>query len=124
MALILHHKDTARIAPDVSLATIRKAAPAHPDDCLASTRDASGLQVDGRDRYFIENNVVAHINNVPAGTNVDVHLHTYNGTTAAGSAMYDKPYGTYNFTAQKIYPHAGNTYVGGWRITGFVVCKR
>ena len=55
------------------------------------------------------------IYDVPAGTNVDVSVATYNGTdTVTGSLAYGDQYGSYNVTLNK--------QSDGWRYTQFVGC--
>jgi hypothetical protein len=121
-AVLLVHRNDNHIAPAVSLAETRKRSPSPPAACLA-TKDNSALKVAAKDRDFITNNAVGQIIDVPAGTNVYVHLKTYNGDTATGTSMYSGTYGSYNFTIKNLNKNDGNTYVGGWRITKFETCK-
>lgn len=58
----------------------------------------------------------SHIYDVPAGTNVNVSIATYNGSdTVTGSLEYSNGYGSYNFTVTK--------KVDDWVYTRFIGCK-
>jgi len=57
------------------------------------------------------------IYDVPAGTNVDVNISSYNpDTTVGGSLLYSEGYGSYNFTLTK--------QGGVWRYTAFTRCTK
>lgn len=107
---ILHNKQSA------STETKSATAPA----CLASS-DNPDLKISSEDQTYIPNAVVTGRKDVPAGTNVTVYVKTYDGTTAAGSALYPGNYGSYNFTIEK--GETINSYQGGWSVTSFVACK-
>ncbi len=58
----------------------------------------------------------SYIYDVPAGTNVDVNIATYNETdSVTGSLVYSNNYGSYNFTATK--------QANEWRYTAFTRCQ-
>lgn len=59
---------------------------------------------------------VGEIYDVPAGTNVDVNIATYDSpsNTIGGSLAYQEPYGSYNFLLQK--------QDDGWRFVAFIRC--
>lgn len=95
---------------------------ATPPACVQGSDD-SNLSVEASDKTFIASTVAASIIDVPAGTNVDVNLRSYNSTNAAGTAIYPGTYGRYNFEAKKIASNNKNSYDGGWKITHFESCK-
>ena len=58
----------------------------------------------------------SYIYDVPAGTNVDVNIASYNGSDiVTGSLAYSDGYGSYNFTATK--------QSSEWRYTRFARCQ-
>ena len=58
----------------------------------------------------------SHIYDVPAGTNVDVAINSYNGSDSiTGSLAYSGDYGSYNFTLTK--------QADGWGYTRFTGCN-
>lgn len=79
------------------------------------------------ERNTIELAVISHIINVPAGTNVDVHLADYSPSStpssASGAINYQGDYGTYNFAAEKSQPQTSHPQQMDWVITSFVRCK-
>lgn len=62
----------------------------------------------------IELSAVSHLIDVPAGTEVDVQLASYDGKKVAGSDRYPEAYGSYNFIMEK--------QSAGWVITSFKHC--
>ncbi len=90
--------------------------------CLQAKTNPN-LKASQQDQQFIANANTASIIDVPAGTNVDSYLKTYNGSSATGTSVYSGKYGRYNFVAKKVADNATNNYVGGWRITHFEACK-
>ena len=79
--------------------------------CLAANQH---LNVPKSVRSDIEQNALLYLQDVPAGTNVDVRLATYSAASVTGSDYYPAAYGNYNFTMTK-----GSD---GWRITDFKRC--
>lgn len=90
--------------------------PSNPETCLATSNDP-GLKPDGTDQTDIENAVASTVIDIPAGTNIDVHIKSYDKTSATGTSIYESTYGSYNFTAKK--PNQGS-----WVVTKFVACKK
>lgn len=90
--------------------------PANPDQCLATSVDPS-LKLDAGDQMAIESAVGMTVIDMPAGTNFDTYVKTYNETVATGTTVYESTYGSYNFTAEK----AGQST---WLVTTFVACKK
>jgi len=86
--------------------------------------DSSNLKVSKSDEFNLSNAAVSEITNVPAGTNADVNIKTYNGSTATGSTIYAGTYGSYNFTAKKDKSIKEPSNQINWIITSFVPCKR
>lgn len=103
-----------------TLAKVPKSAT--PPACLQRSNNPN-LLVNAEDKTFIDNTIVSSIIDVPAGTNVDIYLKSYDGTRASGTGVYSGKYGSYNFTAKKTSSNAGDDYVGGWELEKFEVCK-
>lgn len=80
--------------------------------CLAAN---SKLTVPKGARTAIEQNALIYLSDVPAGTNVDVQLASYTGTSVTGSDRYPSKYGSYNFAMTK----EGD----GWHFTDFKHCR-
>jgi hypothetical protein len=57
---------------------------------------------------------------IPAGTNVDEFVHTYDGKTVTGSIAYPPQYGSYNFT---IVPSSKAKPYTQWTMTSLFACK-
>lgn len=60
------------------------------------------------------------IDNVPAGTNVDVSVHSYDGKTATGTAVYPTQYGSYNVTIA----HTSHAKSYQWNMTSLIACRK
>jgi hypothetical protein len=60
---------------------------------------------------------ISYLNDVPAGTVVDVKIASFSEDKVTGSDRYPAKYGNYNFVLAK---QNGD---GGWRVTGFERCK-
>lgn len=84
--------------------------------------DNPKLNVSKEQSDFIGNAVATSIIDVPAGTNVDVHLKAFANSQATGTAIYGGKYGTYNFTAAQ-QVGSSDSFTGGWTITHFEACK-
>lgn len=67
-------------------------------------------------RSTIEQMAMSHLYDVPAGTNVDIHIATYADDTVTGSDHYPDKYGSYNFTL-------GKQKNGDWMFTAFTRCS-
>lgn len=92
--------------------------PSKPEACLA-TSDDPALKLSSTDKNDIENVVIGTVIDIPAGTNVDVHVKSYDNTGATGTSVYESTYGSYNFTAKKTNGSQGN-----WTVSQFVACKK
>jgi hypothetical protein len=89
-----------------------------------TTKDNKSLPISAAERASLELVVIGHIIDVPAGTNVDVLFNHYDGQTASGSSLYEKNYGTYNFTVAKQSRSPSNsTPDGDWQITAYTRCQ-
>ncbi|MCA9325085.1 hypothetical protein KDA23_03415 [Candidatus Saccharibacteria bacterium] len=88
--------------------------------CLQKT-DNDKLNINSQNETAIANAVATSITDVPAGTNVDVYLHSFGQIQATGTAIYQNDYGQYNFTVQKI-GDTSDPYTGGWDVTQFGAC--
>jgi len=80
--------------------------------CLQANKN---LTVAASERSKIEMSALSYLIDVPAGTNVDVRLATYNGTDATGSDYYPAKYGNYNFVMHRDSD--------GWRVSDFRHCN-
>jgi len=98
-----------------ALAEAKKAAPA----CLL---DNTALKIDSSAQTGIEQAALSKLTTVPAGTNVDIYIATYDTKTANGSAVYPGAYGTYNFTVKKDSSSAAQQ--PDWKLTSFTPCKK
>jgi hypothetical protein len=90
--------------------------------CLL-TQDDSNLVIQAGESTYVANAAMTGIIDVPAGTNVDVHIKTYDGTNATGTSVYPDKYGSYNFTLKKTGNSSTDTYTGGWLITQIKACQ-
>lgn len=90
--------------------------------CLLK-QDDSSLVIPTAESTYITNAAMTGIIDVPAGTNVDVHIETYDGTNATGTSVYPDKYGSYNFTVKKTGNDSTDTYTGGWLITEIKACR-
>jgi hypothetical protein len=61
--------------------------------------------------------VVAGFYDIPAGTNGEVTKNSYDGKIASGSIVYERDYGSYNYTAEKL---PGD---GRWGLVTLVACE-
>lgn len=76
----------------------------------------------GSEQEGIEQAVLGQLTTVPAGTNVDMYFATFSKTTANGSAVYPKKYGSYNFTVKKVTPPKPDQL--SWKVVSFVPCVK
>ena len=81
----------------------------------ACQKSNNNLSLDKAARSKIELAVISHLAYVPAGTNVDVNISSYNQNESAGSIIYPQNYGSYNFTVTK-----NNS---DWALASFQTCK-
>jgi hypothetical protein len=61
------------------------------------------------------------IDTIPAGTNVDAPVHSYNGKTVTGSIAYPPKYGSYNFV---IVPSSKAKPYTQWTMTSLFACQK
>lgn len=97
-----------------TLAEVKAQASGTPSTC-SDTSGTSKLSVPDEDQTGIFNAVVSSIVDIPAGTQADVHVTTYDGIGAAGVIVYGGDYGDFNFSAVK--------QSNAWQVTTFEVCK-
>ena len=103
-----------------TLSETKANTPASVAVCMAK-RDNPDLQISSTDQTDIFNSVVTSITDVPAGTDVNVYVGAYDGTTTSGSIVYVGDYGSYNFTASK---NTSSQSTGiNWTVKTFVACK-
>lgn len=116
---------TSNHGSDLSFSPTTLAQAQRVTERLACLEDAEGpnLNIGTEARSAIENMVVSSIIDVPAGTNVDVYLRTYDGASATGLATYAGRYGSYNFTAKHTSGSTDSSF-GGWKIIRFDACQQ
>jgi hypothetical protein len=113
------------IKPMSSLKQVRALSKGTQADCLANNKQAvaavkkDDITHDFKGNKFSNFEMAASggIRDVPAGTNYEVNIGSYDGTTAKGSVIYEGDYGTYNYTIQKLSGH------GEWRFISMTACS-
>jgi len=93
--------------------------PQNPAACLTTSDDAS-LKLEAIDQANIVNAVMGTVIDIPAGTNVDIHVKTYDKAVATGTSIYESTYGSYNFTARKV--PASSSDKESWAVYKFEAC--
>ena len=94
--------------------------PSDPASCL-TTNDDPNLTLNTSDQAGIESAAFGTVIDIPAGTSGNVHIKTYDKTSATGTLLFESTYGNYNFTAKKA---DANTNQESWVVTTFVACKK
>lgn len=117
MVWTLSHKPESA----TTLAALDKTDPKSRPGCLAK-QDNPDLTVPISDQQHLTWAAIDHVLDVPAGTNVNIYLKTYDGNMASGTSVYAGDYGAYNFTA-KTHGPSKSGIEGNWVITSFVACK-
>jgi hypothetical protein len=79
--------------------------------CLGSN---ASLDIPTNTVSAIEMQAMSYLVDVPAGTNVDVHIASYSANKTTGSLRYPDTYGNYNFSM---------TRQGDWQFDDFVRCN-
>lgn len=95
--------------------------PQNPAACLA-TAEQSDVAVDQATKNDIDMTLASTIIDIPAGTNVDVYLKTFDKTVATGTIVYESTYGSYNFTAKKT--DSRDAQSASWIVTKFAACTK
>jgi hypothetical protein len=100
--------------------TVAEAKQDKPENACVS--ENKSLAIEPKDREDIEMAAAMQLIDVPAGTQTEVSVATYDAEkgTATGSELYPGSYGTYNFTAKKKAAAEGGIT---WEITTFDACK-
>lgn len=114
------------ISPWSSLAEARERSKGEKAACLTENQAARSAvtEVDEVNTYEgtefsnFEMSVSEGIMDVPAGTSYDVVVHDYKNKTVTGTLIYDKDYGTYNYTVRKA------SEPGKWKFESMVACKK
>jgi hypothetical protein len=97
-----------------TLSETKANAPVNPAACTAKSDDPN-LKISASEQTDIFNAVVTSITDIPAGTEVNVYVASYDNATTNGSIVYAGDYGSYNFTATK--------QSGAWRVKTFEMCS-
>ena len=114
--VIFVYTHNAASAPLTSISTQQARALPTDETCLTNNSSIKTQveKMDGLSEDF--GPWTSHIYDVPAGTNVDVAINSYNGSDSiTGSLAYSGDYGSYNFTLTK--------QADGWGYTRFTGCK-
>ena len=114
--VIFVYTHNAASAPLTSISTQQARALPTDETCLANNSSIKTQveKMDGLSEDF--GPWTSHIYDVPAGTNVDVAINSYNRSDSiTGSLAYSGDYGSYNFTLTK--------QTDGWGYTRFTGCK-
>ena len=113
-AIIFIRTHNAASAPLTSISTQQARALPTDETCLANNSSIKTQveKMDGLSEDF--GPWTSHIYDVPAGTNVDVAINSYNGSDSiTGSLAYSGDYGSYNFTLTKQADGRGYTRFTG-----------
>ena len=114
------------IPPNTWLKQVRELSKGAKSACLANVQSAAdAVKRDDGFEYFkgqkisnFEETESSAIADVPAGTNYDVTINSYANNTVKGTMTYEKDYGTYNYTNQKLPAH------GQWKLMSVIACKK
>lgn len=127
VGLLLNNRPTAATIPPMSsFEQARELSKGAKDTCLGDNQQAADAVTrdDHRtvDEYgeFSRFEMIASegIMDVPAGTNYEVAINSYDNNLAKGSLAYEKEYGTYNYTIKKL-PKAGE-----WEFVSMTACEK
>ncbi len=126
VALTNNHPGAQSIRPGTWLKQVRELSKGDKAACLANVQSASdAVNHDDGFNYFkgqkfsnFEDTEGMAIADVPAGTNYDLTINSYANNTVRGTMTYEKDYGTYNYTTQKLPAH------GQWKLMSIVACKQ
>lgn len=125
--VLLSNRPTAQtIQPNTWLKQVRELSKGSKTACLpnvqgaadAVKRDDGSTEFNGNKISNFEETESTAIADVPAGTNYDVTINSYTNHTVKGTMTYEKDYGTYNYTTQKLPAH------GQWQLMSIIACKK
>lgn len=126
-AVLLVYPSTAQpIPPESTFAQAQKLSRGDKESCLAETRtaaeavarDDTTTEFGGTKISGIEMVASGAIIDIPAGTNFDITVSSYQSGSARGVLAYEKEYGTYNYTMQK------QAKAGEWKLVSMTACKK
>lgn len=89
-----------------------RATPTNGVKCL---EENSLVDLTTEERTDIEYKSMAHLFDIPAGTNLDVKIATYSADEVTGSNQYEGDYGNYNFVLSRQNKD--------WVITEYLRCE-
>ncbi len=125
--LLNNHPTTVAqpIQPGTWLKQVRELSKGKKTACLANVssatdavkRDDSFTEFKGQKFSTFEEVEGGAIADIPAGTNYHLTINSYTNNTVKGTMTYDKGYGSYNYTTQKLPAH------GQWQLMSIVACK-
>lgn len=98
-----------------------KAPAAEKPQCLASSAKAAPTDKDLND---IQMAAMEADMTVPAGTNADVRVATYDGSAATGSVIYGKNYGAYNYSVSKDTSRPARPNYVNWKLDSVTPCRQ
>jgi hypothetical protein len=129
VAIVLLNNDNhsaQSIQPGSWLKDVRAMSKGDKNACLANVPSAAdaiklddeSVEYQGNKFSNFEMTAGGAIADVPAGTNYTLTTNTYTNNIAKGTMTYDKDYGVYNYTIQKL-PKAGE-----WKLVSIIACKK
>ncbi len=124
VSLLLLAQPASSIPPLSSLNTARTLSQGTKNACLTNDNQAAervhsddaGFTYAGITYSNFEATASSGIADVPAGTNYQLTIASYDGKLAKGTITYDGNYGTYDYIIKKL-PGAGN-----WNFVSMVAC--
>lgn len=119
--VLIMNKPGNAIGPWSSYEEVKKQPNDKKEKCLADNPQAAEAvnkddAWDGEWSEF-ETEVSQGFRDVPAGTNYDTTVNSYDGKMAKGAILYDGEYGTYNYTVNKL------SGAGEWKFVSMVACS-
>ena len=91
--------------------------PNIPNAAAAVHNDDGYMEFKGNRSSNFETAAGDAIADVPAGTSYNMTINSYANNTAKGTLAYEKGYGKYNYTIQKLPAH------GQWKLVSIIACS-
>ncbi len=124
-ALLLDNHQAPAIMPMSSLEQAEALSADEEDACIADNqqaiaavkKDDTMFEYAGKQFSMFEQTASRGIMDVPAGTNYTVSIGSYDGSVAKGAILYEREYGTYNYSIKKL---AG---ASEWEFVSMTACS-